>query len=249
MAAACAARCSSAFAGAQLPAQPLRGAARPGPARAAGRVQCAAKDSAPNVAVVGVTGAVGQEFLKARRRARAPRCAMLVVVGWRRRMLRRRLVLPHPTCARARCVLRPAQAVAFDLDGVLLLSAPVSALARFRPQVMEQRNFPVGKVKLLASAKSAGKPQAFAGKQYTIEELTEDRHAPSPLSHAHLGPCLLLPPGASPERPLHCDDFADAASRTWTWRCSRPAGRSAKSLGPWRRPRAPLSWTTRPRSA
>ncbi len=60
--------------------------------------------SAPNVAIVGVTGAVGQEFLR----------------------------------------------------------------------VLEQRNFPIGNLKMLASARSAGKTVAFKGKDYTIEELTED---------------------------------------------------------------------------
>jgi aspartate-semialdehyde dehydrogenase len=60
--------------------------------------------SAPNVAIVGVTGAVGQEFLK----------------------------------------------------------------------VLEQRQFPLGKLTLLASARSAGKTVTFKGKTYTIEELTEN---------------------------------------------------------------------------
>ncbi len=58
---------------------------------------------APNVAVVGVTGAVGQEFLA----------------------------------------------------------------------ILEQRDFPFDQLKLLASARSAGKKQMFRGKEYLIEELTE----------------------------------------------------------------------------
>ena len=60
--------------------------------------------SAPNVAIVGVTGAVGQEFLR----------------------------------------------------------------------VLDQRNFPIGNLKLLASKRSAGKTIDFKGKTYTVEELTED---------------------------------------------------------------------------
>ncbi|HAI11591.1 MAG TPA: aspartate-semialdehyde dehydrogenase [Phycisphaerales bacterium] len=60
--------------------------------------------SAPNVAIVGVTGAVGQEFLR----------------------------------------------------------------------VLDQRNFPIGNLKLLASKRSAGKTVDFKGKTYTVEELTED---------------------------------------------------------------------------
>lgn len=60
--------------------------------------------SAPNVAIAGVTGAVGQEFLR----------------------------------------------------------------------ILEQRNFPFDNLKLLASARSAGKTIDYQGKTYTIEELTED---------------------------------------------------------------------------
>ncbi len=60
--------------------------------------------SAPHVAIVGVTGAVGQEFLR----------------------------------------------------------------------VLEQRNFPIGKLTLLASARSAGKTVDFKGTTYTVKELTED---------------------------------------------------------------------------
>ena len=38
---------------------------------------------------------------------------------------------------------------------------------------LETRNFPVGSLKLLASARSAGKQVAFRGKMLTVEELTE----------------------------------------------------------------------------
>ncbi len=41
-------------------------------------------------------------------------------------------------------------------------------------RVLEQRNFPIGKLRLLASARSAGKKQTFKGQTYTIEELTAD---------------------------------------------------------------------------
>lgn len=60
--------------------------------------------SAPNIAIAGVTGAVGQEFL----------------------------------------------------------------------DVLAERSFPIGNIKMLASARSAGKTVDFKGKTYTIEELTED---------------------------------------------------------------------------
>ncbi len=41
-------------------------------------------------------------------------------------------------------------------------------------QVLEARNFPVGSLTLLASARSAGKTLPFKGKQYTVKELTKD---------------------------------------------------------------------------
>ncbi len=63
-----------------------------------------ARLSAPNVAIAGVTGAVGQEFLT----------------------------------------------------------------------LLAERDFPIGELKMLASARSAGKTIDFKGKSYTVEELTED---------------------------------------------------------------------------
>lgn len=41
-------------------------------------------------------------------------------------------------------------------------------------RILEQRQFPFASLKLLASARSAGKTQEFLGKTYTIEELRED---------------------------------------------------------------------------
>jgi len=40
--------------------------------------------------------------------------------------------------------------------------------------VLAERKFPIKNLKLLASAKSAGKKVTFAGKEYTVEELTRD---------------------------------------------------------------------------
>ena len=40
--------------------------------------------------------------------------------------------------------------------------------------VLAERNFPIRNLKLLASARSAGKTATFAGKTYTIEELKHD---------------------------------------------------------------------------
>jgi aspartate-semialdehyde dehydrogenase len=39
---------------------------------------------------------------------------------------------------------------------------------------LEQRNFPLGKLKLLASSRSAGKRMTFRGEELTVEELTHD---------------------------------------------------------------------------
>jgi aspartate-semialdehyde dehydrogenase len=39
---------------------------------------------------------------------------------------------------------------------------------------LEQRNFPLGKLKLLASARSAGKTMTFRGEEIVVEELTHD---------------------------------------------------------------------------
>lgn len=73
------------------------------PSGLAGRAK-APRVSAPNVAIAGVTGAVGQEFLA----------------------------------------------------------------------LLDERNFPIGDLKMLASSRSAGKKIDFKGKTYTVEELTED---------------------------------------------------------------------------
>jgi aspartate-semialdehyde dehydrogenase len=85
----------------------------------------------------------------------------------------------------------------FEVPGVLIMCPVKSRAASTRPvgvrtkapsiaivgvtgavgqeflAVLEQRGFPFGEIKMLASARSAGKPQMFKGKKYTIEELTE----------------------------------------------------------------------------
>lgn len=43
--------------------------------------------------------------------------------------------------------------------------------------VLAERNFPIKSLKLLASARSAGKKQTFRGETYTVEELTKDSFA------------------------------------------------------------------------
>jgi aspartate-semialdehyde dehydrogenase len=44
-------------------------------------------------------------------------------------------------------------------------------------KTLEKRNFPVGKLTLLASARSVGKKLKFRGEQYTVAELTKDNFA------------------------------------------------------------------------
>jgi len=44
-------------------------------------------------------------------------------------------------------------------------------------QVLERRNFPVGKLTLLASSRSAGKTMTFRGQTHTVQELTKDSFA------------------------------------------------------------------------
>ena len=41
-------------------------------------------------------------------------------------------------------------------------------------EILSERNFPIDNLKLLASARSAGKKMQYNGKDYTIEELTHD---------------------------------------------------------------------------
>ncbi|MCY9545726.1 aspartate-semialdehyde dehydrogenase [Lysinibacillus xylanilyticus] len=58
-----------------------------------------------------------------------------------------------------------------------LTVAVVGATGAVGTKMMEQlikRNFPIGEIKFLASARSAGKPIEFNGKTYTIEEATPE---------------------------------------------------------------------------
>jgi aspartate-semialdehyde dehydrogenase len=41
-------------------------------------------------------------------------------------------------------------------------------------QILEERNFPIAELRLLASKRSAGKTLKFKGKDYTVQELTHD---------------------------------------------------------------------------
>jgi len=43
-------------------------------------------------------------------------------------------------------------------------------------RVLHERNFPYSDIKMLASARSAGRQYEFEGQQYTVEELTDKRY-------------------------------------------------------------------------
>ena len=59
------------------------------------------------------------------------------------------------------------------LDTVAVVGA-TGAVGTIILQLLEERNFPFKQIKFLASARSAGKTIRFAGKDYTVEELTPD---------------------------------------------------------------------------
>src|SRR5436190_21252402 len=44
-------------------------------------------------------------------------------------------------------------------------------------KTLEKRNFPIGKLTLLASARSVGKELKFRGEEFTVTELTKDAFA------------------------------------------------------------------------
>jgi aspartate-semialdehyde dehydrogenase len=60
-----------------------------------------------------------------------------------------------------------------DLYNVAIAGA-TGAVGREMLSVLEQRKFPLGELRLLASARSVDKTIAFAGKSHGVEELTED---------------------------------------------------------------------------
>jgi aspartate-semialdehyde dehydrogenase len=58
--------------------------------------------------------------------------------------------------------------------GRLAIAGVTGAVGQELLACIENRGFPFESIKMLASARSAGKKQEFMGKTYTIEELTED---------------------------------------------------------------------------
>jgi len=52
----------------------------------------------------------------------------------------------------------------------------LSLLLPLKPQqVLKERDFPYSDIKMLASARSAGRTYSFDGAEYIVEELTEKR--------------------------------------------------------------------------
>ena len=60
-------------------------------------------------------------------------------------------------------------------DGVhVAIAGSTGAVGEEFLRVLDKRNFPISKLTLLASARSAGKRQTFRGTEYTVQELTAD---------------------------------------------------------------------------
>lgn len=68
---------------------------------------------------------------------------------------------------------RPAQSRAIPANPVVAIVGATGAVGVELLGCLEGRNFPVKTLRLLASARSAGKEMTFRGQQITIEELTE----------------------------------------------------------------------------
>ncbi|KAL6758885.1 aspartate semialdehyde dehydrogenase [Haematococcus lacustris] len=80
----------------------------------------------------------------------------------------------HARVGRARCTTVQVRA-AKTADGPTLAIVGVSgAVGQEFLTVLKERNFPYSDIKMLASARSAGKKQEFDGHTYTVEELTAD---------------------------------------------------------------------------
>jgi aspartate-semialdehyde dehydrogenase len=55
----------------------------------------------------------------------------------------------------------------------VIVAGATGAVGRTMVKVLEERNFPVGKIRLLCSARSAGSTMKFRGKDVVVEEITE----------------------------------------------------------------------------
>ena len=59
------------------------------------------------------------------------------------------------------------------LDSIAIVGA-TGAVGTLIRQMLEERNFPLKRIKFLATKRSAGKKLTFRGEQHTVEELTPD---------------------------------------------------------------------------
>ena len=140
-------------------------------------VKAARVDGGPTLAIVGVTGAVGQEFLRVRHWGDA--------AGIRAAPASQLAAGPRPPPRMPHAVLLPLGAPSGPPDWrppqpprpaappPLAANCPAPLLPP--PQVLKERDFPYSNIKMLASARSAGRKYSFDGQEYTVEELTEGR--------------------------------------------------------------------------
>lgn len=136
----------------QSAARPTRAAARP--ARRALAVRAAKTASGPRVAIVGITGAVGQEFLTVRHALCFLRAARP----------------PSRVSGAARAARAPPDRVRMHPPEALAIG-PARA-APPPPQVMKERNFPYSELKMLASKRCAPPHQLAAPAASALPSLT-----------------------------------------------------------------------------
>ena len=60
-----------------------------------------------------------------------------------------------------------------DQFSVAIMGA-TGAVGQVMMEILAERNFPVGNLRLLASARSAGRTFTFRGEELTVQELRED---------------------------------------------------------------------------
>ena len=66
----------------------------------------------------------------------------------------------------------------------LAIAGVTGAVGQEFLRILEERNFPFESVKMLASSRSAGKTFQFKGKEYTVEEMTENSFAGIDIANA-----------------------------------------------------------------
>jgi len=71
----------------------------------------------------------------------------------------------------------PSAAHVLPQNPVVAIVGASGAVGAVLVKCLETRNFPLSKLRLLASPRSAGKTVAFCGEDLVIEELTDDSFA------------------------------------------------------------------------